>query len=101
MSSDAFENFCFSYSSLAKPLTTRIALTFSSTDSLRLSYFLNTFLNAGIANFAISKSPKIKIGTTITKVNANFPPIINDIMIEKINIKGERIAVLITIKKDI
>ena len=62
ISSAAFPNFSFSYSSLAKPFTTRIARTFSSIDSLRRSYFLNTLRNAGIANFATNIRPKARTG---------------------------------------
>ena len=95
--SDAAANFFFSYSSLAKPFTTRIARTFSSTDSLSLSYFLNTARNAGSACFAIIRSPKTRNGTMITKVIASLPPMINAIVIANRNITGALTAMRIHI----
>ena len=70
-------------------------------DSLSLSYFLNTALNAGIAFFATRRSPQTRNGTTTTNVRASFPPMINAIIIEKMNISGLRTAVLIIIINDI
>ena len=71
---EAAANFCFSYSSRVKPFTTRMALTFSSMDSLSLSYLLNTARKAGMALRAIISRPKMSTGTTMTKVVARLPP---------------------------
>ena len=62
-----------------------------------LYHVINTRLNMGIAILIIEKSPKSRMGTTITNISAIFPPRANAMIIEKINIKGERIAVLISI----
>ena len=76
ISCEAAANFCFSYPSRAKPLTTRIARTFSSTDSLSLSYLRNTARNAGIALRAIRRSPITSTGTIMRNVVASAPPMI-------------------------
>ena len=73
---EAAANFCFSYPSRAKPLTTRIARTFSSTDSLSLSYLRNTARNAGIALRAIRRSPITSTGMIMRNVVASAPPMI-------------------------
>ena len=99
MFEEALPNFSFSYSSLAKPFTTRIPRTFSSMDSLSLSYFLKTARKAGIASLPIITSPTPITGTTITKVVAREPPEINAITIAKANIKGALTAILIAIMK--
>ena len=76
ISCEAAANFCFSYPSRAKPLTTRIARTFSSTDSLSLSYLRNTARNAGIALRAIRRSPITSTGMIMRNVVASAPPMI-------------------------
>ena len=76
ISCEAAANFCFSYCSRAKPLTTRIARTFSSTDSLSLSYLRNTARNAGIALRAIRRSPITSTGMIMRNVVASAPPMI-------------------------
>ena len=76
ISCEAAANFCFSYPSRAKPLTTRIARTFSSTDSLSLSYLRNTARNAGIALRAIKRSPITSTGMIMRNVVASAPPMI-------------------------
>ena len=96
---EALPNFSFSYSSLAKPFTTRIPRTFSSIDSLSLSYFLKTARKAGIASLPIITSPTAITGTTITNVVAREPPEINAITIAKANIRGALTAILIAIMK--
>ena len=80
-------------------MTTRIARTFSSMDSLSRSYFLNTARNAGMAFFAIRKRPNTSTGITITKVSASLPPMINAIMTANRNISGERTAMRMSIMK--
>ena len=95
--SEALPNLSCSYSSLAKPLTTRIPRTFSSMDSFILSYFLKTARKAGIASFPIMIRPTARIGTTITKVVASEPPRTYAMMIAKANISGALTAILIII----
>ena len=76
-------------------------LTFSSIDSFRRSYFLKTLRKAGIAFLLIKYSPKARTGTITTNVVASAPPITYAIMIEKMSIRGLRIAVRIIIINDI
>ena len=71
---DALRNFSFSYSSRAKPFTTRMARTFSSIDALSLSYLVKTARNAGMAFFPTMKSPKASTGMMTTKLMASAPP---------------------------
>ena len=61
----------------------------------------NTLLNAGIALRAIRKSPTARNGTTITNIVERLPPMIYAIMIEKISMNGQRIAILMIIMKAI
>ena len=92
-------NFSFSKSSLTKDLTTRIPLMFSCTDSLSLSYFLNTLTNTGLTTLIILKRPNPRIGTTTANIRDNFPPSFIDITNAKISINGHRTAILIIIIK--
>ena len=64
-------------------------LIFSSTDSLSLSYFLKIFVKKGIAFVIIKVNPIARIGIVQRKINAIFALIINDIVSEKISIKGD------------
>ena len=97
MSSAAFRNFSFSYSSREKPLTTRIPRTFSSTDSFSLSYLRKTRLKAGMALRVMRIRPPIITGSTKTNVAASFPPMMKAMMTAKTSISGERTAVRMTI----
>ena len=97
ISSDARSNFSFSYDSRAKPLTTRMAMTFSSTDSFRRSYLRNTLRNAGIALRETIMSPKTSTGTTTTNIIASAPAIVYAIIIANTNISGLRMATRISI----
>ena len=99
--SDAAANFSFSYSSRLKPLTTRIARTFSSMDSFMRSYFLKTARNTGIAFLPIMIRPKASTGTITTKLVASAPPMIYAMTTEKMSISGERTAMRISIINDI
>ena len=101
MLSEAAANLLFSYSSRAKPFTTRIPRTFSSTDSLSRSYLRNTARKAGIAFWAISSSPATSTGMTTTKVMASRPPMRQAITIENTNISGARTAMRMAIIKAI
>ena len=76
-------------------------MTFSSMDSLRRSYFLNTARKAGIAFLPMSISPNARKGTTITNIVAREPPIIYDMMIENTSISGHLTAVRMIIMNDI
>jgi hypothetical protein len=51
----------------------------------------------GIALVAIPKTAKPRMGITTTNIHARLPPVMNAATIAKINIKGERIAVLMII----
>ena len=97
--SAAAPNFSFSYSSREKPLTTRMARTFSSMDSFSLSYFLKTARNAGMALRPIMISPKASTGMMTTKLVASMPPMTYAITMEKISISGERTAMRMSIMK--
>ena len=98
-SSDAARNFPFSYPSRTNAFTTRMALTFSCTDSLSLSYFLNTRLKSGMV-FRITKiSPSASTGTSITKIHAMRPPIMKAIANAKMSIKGALTAMRMSMLK--
>ena len=101
MLSEAAENFAFSYSSRAKPLTTRMPRTFSSTDSFIRSYLWKTARKAGIAFLAISTRPRISAGTTTTKVSDSVPPMRQAMTMAKTNISGARTAMRMAIMKAI
>ena len=75
--------------------------TFSSTDSFIRSYLWKTARKAGIAFLAISSNPAISTGTTTTKVRDRVPPIRQAMMMEKMNISGERTAMRMAIIKAI
>ncbi len=78
-----------------------MACTFSCTELFRRSYFLNTALNSGIANFAIRSRPKLSSGMAAANTNASSLPTLMDMMTEKISISGARTAVRMIIIKAI
>ena len=93
------ENFSVSKSSRTKLFTTRIALTFSCMELLRLSYFLNTDLKSGITFFIIRNNPNIKNGIIPTKIQESFFPTRIEAVTAKISISGLRTAIRMIIIK--
>ena len=71
--------------------------TFSCIDSFRASYFLNTFLNNGIAWLITIKRPNPSTGIVRRKTSARRPPMYKAITKEKMIIRGLRKARRISI----
>ena len=78
-----------------------MARTFSSMDSLSLSYLRKTERKAGMACLAMSSRPPTRTGTTTTKVRASLPPMMKAMMMANRNISGARTAVRMIIMKAI
>ena len=74
-----------------------MALIFSWIELFRLSYFLNTFLNSGMALRITRTSPVPRKGMVKKKIHAIFPPMMKAIVKAKISISGARTATRIII----
>ena len=74
-----------------------MACTFSCTELLSRSYFLNTALKSGIAVFAIRYRQKPSTGIMPAKMKASCLPTRMDMMLAKISIIGARTAIRVSI----
>ena len=101
MPSLAALNFDFSYSSRTYDLTTLIPETFSCTEALRASYFLNTLVKTFIAARMIKNNPNPTSGMSPIKMKAIKPPLMNAITAENIIISGALTTIRIIIAKAI
>ena len=82
-------------------MTTRIACTFSCTESFSASYLRNTRRKIGMALRMTSARPTLSSGIVTRKISASRPPMTNPMTNEKISISGPRIATRMIIMKDI